>query len=84
MNFPKEEVKIFLSKVNSEVNKELPSTLLYNNEKVIAKRKEKLNEANFKLFLAKRTKEKYRTASRNFEQFVKAYLISGDKKYLDE
>jgi hypothetical protein len=84
LKFPESEVNHFLKKVDSELKQELPKTLLYNNQEDIITRKTNLSESNFKLFLAKRTKEIYKGEKQNFEQFIKAFLITGEQKYLDE
>ncbi|TKG96882.1 DUF4962 domain-containing protein [Puteibacter caeruleilacunae] len=84
MKFPASEVTSFISKVDGELGKDLPKTLIYSNKEDLAKRKAALSESNFRLFVAKRTKEIYRSEKQDFEQFIKAYLITGDQKYMDE
>lgn len=82
--FPSDETERFLQKVNKIKGKKFPETLLYSDQKIIQKKKEELSEADLKRFIAKRTKEIYRGYRKTFEQFLKAYLITGDTSYLNE
>ncbi len=84
LNFPKNETDSFLKKVEGLKGQKFPETLLYSDHKVIEKKKSELTPADLRLFIAKRTKEIYRGYRRDFEQLLKAYLITGDTEYLEE
>ncbi|WP_430812238.1 MULTISPECIES: DUF4962 domain-containing protein [unclassified Carboxylicivirga] len=74
----------FLEQSEKLVGKRLPATLVYNNQKVLSTKKKQLNDKDYRRFLSKRTKEKYRSQARAFDSILKAWLLTEDMRYKEE
>lgn len=84
MNFSATDKRRFLDPIDKKIGEELPETLIYNDAKVLAKKKKELTLEKYHRYIDKATKEKYSPQMIVAINYIKAYLITGDLKYKDE
>jgi len=84
LNFPEDEKVRFLKAMDKKVNEDLPKSLIYNDQSILKEKRKKLKDIDYFRFIDKRTKEIYRGQKQEFEKVLKAYLVSGDQKFVEE
>ncbi|MEQ9289619.1 MAG: DUF4962 domain-containing protein [Cyclobacteriaceae bacterium] len=84
LNFPEEKKSSFLINMDRKIGEKFPETLIYNDGKVLDRKKKELNDKNYHRYVDKATKEKYRPHVQQAIYFIKAFLITGDQKYEKE
>lgn len=78
---PEKEIQSFIEGVN--LSAKLKKSLIYNNKKVLDSKKNTLSPKQYRRFVGKRTKEIYKKSLDRFDRISKAYLLTGEKKYLE-
>ena len=76
--FPEPDRSHFIEKMRAEIDAQLPASLIYADQTVLAKKRAALDDASYYRFIDKRTKEIYRGHKRRLESIIKAYLITGE------
>jgi hypothetical protein len=84
LRFPKDDVTKFLKAMDSKTGEPFPETLIYNDRSVLDKKEKELDPEFLHRYIDKATKEKFHPHVNQAVNFVKAYLITGDRKYADE
>ncbi|MDO5980036.1 DUF4962 domain-containing protein [Flavivirga spongiicola] len=82
--FPKKAVTIFINKMDGFLGKTFPKSLIYHDEAVLSEKRTSINKVDYNRFIDKRTKEIYRGHKFRLESMLKAYLVTGDAKYVEE
>jgi len=80
---PKSIIYEMRHRIDSKIGKKLPA-LIYDNQKVMAQKKNELNEEQYQLYVTKRTRDNCKSYSKETCEVVMLYLATGDKKYLNE
>lgn len=83
VDLPKDMVDDMKRRIDPKIDKELP-TLIFENKEVMRKKKQELNKEQYELYMTKRTRDNCKSYSKETSEVVMLYLLSGDKKYLNE